>query len=224
MIENNDPFTVSELVLLNGCDFAPKVGWPSTSVTLFDGETKVAAAKLGRKMLAAAFLTIEAHQGLRLVEDQKKLLFGLFKPTTLYAELGPETPSFPTPSLETFILRRVSQGREEVSTILYDWLGQDTSQPWVTAADLVKDNLVQRGLVNEVKEKRLKIFTIKNYILPPKTTGLLSHYPTEPLQSLLTTTEKDRLEIWQRLIKHIDSAISRRQERDSGGGDGGGGE
>ncbi len=220
----NDQITPSEMVLLNGAQFASAAGWLGSKVELFDGETKVSGQELGQVMLAAAFLANEQTEATRLEISQKKMFFGLFTSTTLRVESATGPAAWPTPSLEAYIQSRVGREGQEVFQVVVDWLRQDSKDPWTEVAGLVKENLAQRGLLETVTETKMKVFSSRRYVLLEETAAQITHYPLEPVQNLLTQAKQTQAEVWQHLTKQFDKAISRRTESDSGGGDDFGGE
>jgi len=220
---DNHQVTPSEMVLLNGAQFASAAGWLGSKVELFDGETKVSGQELGQAMLAAAFLANEQAEATRREISQKKMFFGLFTSTTLRVESATGPTEWPTPSLEAYIQSRVGRDGQEVFQVVVDWLRQDSNDPWSEVAGLIKENLAQRGVLEVVTETKMKVFTSRRYVLPEETAAQISQYPLEPVQHLLTTAKQTQAEVWQQLTKQIDKAISRRTKRENnGGGDFGG--
>lgn len=210
------PLAPSELIYLNGEQFASKARL--NNIELFNGE-KVASDQLGQAMMAAAILANEAAGTIRLEVRKKKALFGLRKVDALYVE-PVATANWPEGSLEAQIgliapqLTDANKPRNEVSTILYQWMQEDAPAPWLWAAQLVRQTLAQRGLLDTVTEKKLKIFNTTRHTLPESTAALAAELPLAPVQELLETCQKTRPEVWKLLTKDIKAAISRRTEAD----------
>jgi hypothetical protein len=201
---------------LNGEQFANKAR--INNIELLNGE-KVASDQLGQAMMAVAFLANEAAGTVRLEVRKKKALLGLRKVDALYAEpVG--TANWPEGSLEAQIgaiavqLTGGDKPRNEVSTVLYQWMQEDAPAPWSWAAQLVRETLARRGLLETVSEKKLKIFTATRHTLPQSTATLAAELPLEPVQALLETCQKTRPEVWKLLVKNIKTAVSRRTEAD----------
>jgi hypothetical protein len=91
---------------------------------------------------------------------------------------------------------------------------EDAPAPWSWAAQLVRETLARRGLLETVSEKKLKIFTATRHTLPQSTATLAAELPLEPVQALLETCQKTRPEVWKLLVKNIKTAVSRRTEAD----------
>lgn len=216
LVDPAAPLAPSELIYLNGEQFGNKARF--NNIELFNGE-KVASDQLGQAMMAAAFLANEAAGTIRLEVRQKKALLGLRKVDALYAE-PVASANWPQGSLEAQIgaiaaqLTDANKPGNEVSTILYQWMAEDAPAPWLWAAQLVREALARRGLLETVTEKKLKIFTTTHHILPESTAALATELPLAPVQALLETCQKRRPELWKLLTKEIKAAINRRTEAD----------
>jgi hypothetical protein len=79
---------------------------------------------------------------------------------------------------------------------------------------MVKSGLAERGLLDRIEEKRLKVLTVTKYNLPESTAELASKYPSAPIKQMLDNYERRRKEIWDLLEKQIKSAIKARTEQD----------
>ncbi|HZW03087.1 MAG TPA: hypothetical protein VFF68_04115 [Anaerolineaceae bacterium] len=207
----------SEQVFLQGERFASKAGLVNR-IKLMHTDQDVNVSELVQAMFAAAFLYCEKLGAIRLEVRQKKLLFGLANKTTLYAE--PVRPvDLPAPSLEGQIYEMAAnfkkdKEKNEVSTLVFAWLREDTNLPWQHAVKLVQECMAARRLLSVVQEKKLKIFTVNNYALPEETRRLAAELAAEPVQQLLLDCQKNRPEVWKLLVKHIKSGIDNRHESD----------
>lgn len=208
------PLAPSELIYLNGGQFAGKAR--INNIELFSGE-KVAADQLGEAMMAAAFLANEAVGAMRLEVRQKKALFGLRKVDALYAE-PVAVAEWPEGSLEAQMGSIAAQlvggnkPRNEVSTILFQWMEEDAPAPWLWAAQLVREAMARRGMLETVSEKKLKVFNTTRHVLPESTATLAKEMPAAPVQTLLEACKETRPEVWKLLTKEIKSAMKRRTE------------
>jgi hypothetical protein len=207
----------SELILLNGDKFAKKV--MIGNIDLLHTPVSVSAAQLGQAILASAFLACEQTGAIRLETRQKKAMMGLRKIINLYAtpKDGVEWPAYSLESKIGTIAGQLQAGKgdNEVSNVIYTWLGEDSGSPWQSAIELVKSGMADRGLLDRLQEKKLKVFSVTRYQLPDKTASLVQEIPIAPLQRLLEDCEKMRPEIWKMLVKQINSAIKARTEQDS---------
>jgi hypothetical protein len=216
IIDPTASLTPSELVLLHGEKFAKKVMLGNTELLHIDA--KVSMTKLGEAMLCAAFLGSEAGGSIRLEVRQKKAMLGLRKVNGLFAD-PVSAIMWPSPSIEAEITSRANQrpsGGEspEVSTIIYDWLGVNSSSPWQMVVEMVKAGLAGRGLLEAIEEKRLKIFTTTRYELPQSTAAMAATRSVAHIEQMFELGERGRPEVWKLLKKQIKSAISSRTESD----------
>lgn len=206
--------TPSELVYLYGEQFADKV-LLGNNETLFSGE-KVSTAKLGKAMVLAALLACEQAGAVRLEIGERKGLFGLTKVQDLFAMPG--TPSQPLPphSLEAEFAGLAQQwapkNANTIYHILFYWLGRETASPWFEAVEEIKRNMHQRGLLEATTTTRLKIFTNTTYSLPESTAALMKGQSPQGVKAMLENCQRTRPEIWKRMEKSIQKAISARTE------------
>lgn len=210
--------TPSEQVFLQGERFASKGGLVNR-IKLMHVDQDVSVSELVQAMFAAAFLSCEKMGAIRLEIRPKKLLFGLTKKDTLYAE--PVRPAeFPAPSLEAQIYemavkQKNDKGTNEVATLVFAWLREDTNLPWQEAVKLVQSGLASRQLLDVVQEKKLKVFTVNKFTLPEGTRQLAAELAWQPIQQLLSDCQQNRPEVWKLLMKHIKSGIDNRHESDN---------
>jgi len=203
-------------VLLKGEQFAKKSF--SGNIKLLHTDNKVSAKEISQVMLMAALLANEQAGAVRLEVGRKKALLGLRKVNTLFVTPGDITLSWPDNSLESEIPTLAKQlladkERNEVSTILYTWMRKDSSNPWHSAVELVKEGMASRGYLEKIGQKKLKFFTLTHYELPESTSSLAAQQSAEPIKQLLITCEQTRSEVWKFLVKHIKTAVSRRTIR-----------
>jgi len=214
---SENPCAPSELILLNGDQFAAPARF-GNNVNLLHVEGKVSVEQLGQAVLTAAFLSAEQAGDLCLEARQKKAMMGLRQVTALYAVPGQHSALWPEQSLEHQLgplAQRLlaDKQRNEVSNMVYVWLARDSAVPWTVAIDLVKQGLASRGLLEQVEEKKLKLFTSRSYVMPESTAVLLSRQSVAPVKDLLVAAQRDRPDLWQLLTKQIKDAISRRTEK-----------
>lgn len=209
------PLAPSEIVLLHGEQFASKA--LLGNIQLLHSDESVSINKLGEAILAAAFLACDEAGSIRLEMRQKKAMLGLRKVNRLCAAPGDPAVAWPAASLEEAIGRLAQRYAEddsdEVRNLVYGWLSQDSSSPWQDAIERIKAGLAERGLLDRIDEKRLKIFTVTRYEMPPTTGALAAEQRWEPVRRLLDRYQQERPEIWKLLVGELKSAISSRTEQ-----------
>ena len=211
----------SERVVLNGQRFTTAqvlLGVTGdTQVELLQNEAKVSAPQLGQAVLAVALLANDRAGSIRLDPRQKKTLLGLSSEDTLYADPGTNAVDWPASSLEARVCSLAEQlyndkGRHEVVEIVAELLPA-SADPWVSAVDLVKAGLGARGLLETTEVADLQI--LKRWVLPESTRALAAKQSVSPVEQLLADCERDRPEVWTRLVDQIKQAVTRRTQRDA---------
>lgn len=221
-IQPGAPLAPSEIVLLNGEQFATKAR--TGNVDLLHTEASVSAEQLAQAMLAAAILANAQAGAIRLDVREKKALLGFRKVSRLYAVPDQASASWPAGCLESEVRPLSEQllaggDNNEVSSVLVAWLKADSSNPWQSAIELVKAGLASRYLLDTIEEKRLKVFTTTRYELPDSTATLIAQQPIEPIQQLLQACQDNEPEMWKLLQNEIKSAIKARTEQVDSGAD-----
>ena len=205
--------TPSELVLLSGEQFAKKV--LAGNIKLMHSEVSVSIPQLGQAMLSAAFLANEKSGTTKLEKRQKKALLGLRKVNGLFVVPVNAAIVWPEYSFENQIYKLAEKlgDKNEVSNIVYSWLGNDTSSPWNNVILEVKEGLSKRGLLERTEEKKLKVFTSVKHELPADTLTLVEPARVDAIKQLLENYQGSRKEIWDLLVKQLKKAISDRTEQ-----------
>lgn len=216
-LDPTNPLTPSELVLLNGDQFAKKV--MMGNIQLLHTDASVSHSQLGQAILATAVLADEAAGNIRLEVREGKAMFGLRKTKNLYANPTPTPSDWPEYSLEAQLPAiaerfQADQDSHKVSNLIYAWLREDSGIPWQTTIEMVKSGLAERGLLDKHEEKKLKILSVTNYTLPEDTASLAKEQPIGPVKQLLENCESYRQDIWELLVKEIKNAIKDRTEQD----------
>jgi hypothetical protein len=213
--------TPSELVLLNGERFAHKV--MIGNVDLLHVEAKVSAQELAQAALAAAFLALAQAGSLRLEIRSHKALLGLRTIKALYANPGDSTTTWPAYSFEARLpelareWQQQHQGKNLVENLVYSLLHEDSANPWQSTIELLKKGMSERGVLERVEERKLKIFITHHYILPESTQAQRLRQPVEPVARLLDEAEKGQPELWKMLVTAIKQAIKLRTEQSDDG-------
>lgn len=212
-IDSSYVITPSELVLLSGEQFAKKV--LAGNVKLVHNEVSVSISQLGQAMLAAAFLATEKSGTTKLEKRQKKAMLGLRKVNGLFVVPANASIVWPEYSFESQIYKLAEKvgDKNEVSRIVYTWLGKDSSSPWNEVIHEVKEGLSKRGLLERTEEKKLKVFTSVKHELPADTLTLVEPARVDAVKQLLANCQDSRKEIWDLLVKQLKKAISDRTEQ-----------
>ena len=213
-LDPDNPLTPSELVFLNGEQFAKKV--TLGNVDLMHIDEKVSLAQLTGTILAAAILACEQAGAFRLEFRDRKAMLGLRKVRELFTVPADPRDNLPEHSLEaTFsdlAAYLASQDKNDIYSILYTWLGKDSMAPWNTALELFKAGMAERGLLEATAEKKLKIFTVTHYTLPERTARLVKGQPVAPVKAMLESCQRTRPDVWKELEAGIKKAITARTE------------
>lgn len=213
-IDPNNPLTPSEVVFLNGEQFAEKV--KLGNVDLIHSDQKVSLAQLGGAILVTAILACEQAGAFRLEVRERKATLGLRKVRELFAVPGKPRENLPEHSLEaTFAELAIyleQKNKNDIYTMLYTWLRQDAMSPWNTALELVKAGMALRGLLDATEEKKLKLFKVTRYSLPEQTARLVKGQSVGPVKALLGNCERARPDVWKELESAIKKAIAARTE------------
>ena len=130
-IDPDHPLTPSELVFLNGEQFAKKA--KLGNVDLLHSDEKVSLSELGEAILAAAFLAGEQAGAFHLEVRERKATLGLRKVRELFAVPASNRGNLPDGSLECDLIDLVIQlapkNKNDIYTVVYTWLGKDFSLP-----------------------------------------------------------------------------------------------
>lgn len=210
------PLTASELVLLQGDQFAKRV--LMGNIALLHVDASVSAAQLGEAMLAVAFLACERVGTLRLEVRPKKAFLGLRTVDTLYAEPGDGGYAWPRPSIEASLHPLAvewaeAKAQNEINNIVHTLLREDSDAPWQALIERVKTDMAARGLLQATEQRTLKIFTTTKYHLPETTAGLAARQSASSLQALLDDCQRTRPQVWKLLAAGFKKAVSQRTEK-----------
>ena len=209
---NERPLTPSELLVLKRQRFVddPLPGGVASPPT----HTRPSTGTSVESILAAAFLANEHVGGVQLKVVRKKIA-GLIPSIVLVAVPADVTIRWPQLSLESKVhlfaeLSRDGYRSNEVSAIIFDWLGKNYSNPHQAAVDLVKDGLAARKLMKKVKSKRLGLFATTHYEVTITTARLLAQQNIEPIHQLLDECQGTRPRLWETLVEGIRAGLERR--------------
>jgi hypothetical protein len=209
-------FTPSEVVMLNGEQFAPSAALVNKYEVRASGKG-VNVNKLAAAVWSAALLANEQYGLIRLTPSVNSTLFGLVKTPTLLVEPTTVQPGWPAGTLEANLIevaRQLQASRQNnLHIIVYRWLGSDYSTPYHMVLTMLEQGLAKRGLMQEEEARSLGIFKYKKLVLPDSTRPLIASQPFAPVQQLLMQCEQFRPDVWKTMQKNIDKAISQRTEQ-----------
>jgi hypothetical protein len=209
---NHTPFTPSELLVLKS---ERSVDDPAAGgISLPSTDARRSTRMPVESILAVAFLANEQVGGIQLKLVRKQVA-GLMSATVLVAVPADVSIRWPQLSLETKVhmfaqLSGDGFRSNEVSAIIFDWLGKSCSNPGQAALGLVKDGMVSRNLMNKMRRKRLGLFVSSRYELTNTAARLLARQNVEPIYQLLDECRATRPRVWQVLVKGIRVGLDRR--------------
>jgi hypothetical protein len=217
MLDPTNPLSPSELVMLNGDQFAKKV--MMGNIKLMHTDLSVSYSQLGEAILTAASIAVESIGNLLFEVRAEKAMLGLRKVKSIYVRPAMTQNEWPDYSLESQFVKiaeRLDQEGESarVSDLIYIWLQQDSSAPWQSTIEMVQSGLAQRDLLDKHEETKLKVFTTSSYSLPESTASLAKKFPIDTVKALLTNYEENNKETWDLLKNEEKRAIKQRTEQD----------
>jgi hypothetical protein len=170
-----------------------------------------------QSVLAAAFLVNEQQRALTLEIRPKKGFLGLGTVQALFAVPAGPLPAWPPMTAEAGLAagaaRQAPYNQNEVYMVVYNWLGHDSSAPFEDVLEKVKAGLAERLLLGVHQEKKLKIFTVRSYVIPDSTRALAAASPWGTIAQIMQYTQQTRPLVWQKLNEDIKKAVAARQER-----------
>ena len=209
----------SDAVYLFGTTFSSAPSRFDRKEELLDG-TKVNQNTLAEQAVLAAFAYLYNKKLIDIVLVEGKSLFGE-KMTAIVKKLQ-SPPPYDTSGLEAAIFAQYLTLRQRRSTLqdnvgIYDiirGLLRNVSNPWGDVLQIVKENLLYRGILKQVeKRKVLFITTHKNVV--NEDISKEEKQVTELKKTLEELQSKGELYII--ILSEIASGISSRQVKDTGG-------
>ena len=198
-------FAPSELVILFGDRFAPEAGLLASKEEILTSGVKVNSEKLMNAAIKAALYTVHRSGAAKLQLRAGKALFGLMNTQKLFLLQGPGAASFPTGSLEAYLLEQAVL-ETEVVDVLKAFIGEEVSNPPQRALGLMKRGLSERGLLEAEMKKSLLVFAMIDYVLPAATRMAAEAEPLEPVLQILRDFEQREPELDKATQKAIDGA------------------
>jgi hypothetical protein len=200
----------SDAVYLFGTTFSSAPSWHDLKEELPDG-TKVDQNKLARQAVLAAFAYLYNKKLIDIVLEEGKVLFMKTK-TAKVKKLQSSAPD--TSGLEAVIFTHI-QDNSNISGIIHGLFRSDVPNPWGDVLQIVKKNLLDRGILKQVeKGKVLFITRYKNVV--NEDFSKEEKQVTELKKTLEELQSKG--ELYKIILSEIASGISsRRHVPDTGG-------
>jgi hypothetical protein len=134
-----------------------------------------------------------------------KALFGLMNTQKLFLLQGAGSASFPTGSLEAYLLEQAVL-ETEVENVLKTFIGDEVSNPPQRVLGLMKRGMSERGMLEAEMKKSLLVFATIDYVLPAAARMAAEAQSLEPVQQVLRELEQREPELDKAAQKAIDGA------------------
>jgi hypothetical protein len=169
---------------------------------LLDGKTGVSSQQLVSNMVKAALLAHEQAGSIRLEIEQEKVR-GMMSSDSLVVVPTRKEVEWPANTLEA---RLLLNRRASVSEIVFDWLGEESTDPWDRGAEQGKIMLVLRGIADVTVSK----WGRRKYVLTKDTSKAMLQTCAHLARDLLADCRQSRPEVWKLLEKEIEKGVKRR--------------
>lgn len=204
----------SEVVFFHAERFAAP-GSMLNSLELVHVPQKVKGSEVGQAIMAVAFLAAEQAGAITLTMKEQKALFGLKTNKVLEVGRGSRQVTWPAQSFEAGIDYFLQQGKTSVGDIVYALLLEDAHVPAIQPYRLIREQMVQKGLVAKQEQKGMLGAVTYHYSMTPAAAQAASSHDPTPWLQLLTETQRTRTDFWGALASGIQNGFSRRQEVDT---------
>lgn len=201
----------SEAVLLYADRFSPLLGpaWFGRE-KLLRTECYVSSAELSRAIWMAALLSLEAMGCIKFeIRSKVSLLPGSDRDQALCVAPLPRSFNLPFRCLERRICRTLGQETCQLDSLMYRLLEQEGWQSRFNTLRLVKDGLLERGLLTIRQSRRLGRFAFPDYKLVRRTLTMVPHGGLEEISVLLNSTQTVRAVRLKELKDHIRKGLAR---------------
>jgi hypothetical protein len=187
--------TPSEIVLIHGSRFAD-VKQSIAAAAMFvlggltfllDGRSRVSSQRLMTNMLKAALLAHEQAGSIRFEIGDGATPHLRTSRSLVVVPTGKKL-DWPPATLES---RLLLDRRATVADIVFDWLGEDSSNPWNRAAEQGKIMLVLRGVARVSSNWRGR-----SYRFADDGDALASQTSPQSAEALLARCRENRPEVW----------------------------
>ncbi|HEX8391247.1 MAG TPA: hypothetical protein VF665_02725 [Longimicrobium sp.] len=198
-------FAPSELVLLNGEQFAPEAGMLAGKEELLTTGAKVNSEKLMEAAVHAAVWSLVDAGAVRLETRKGKALFGLLKTEKTHLVRGTASSPYPPNTLEAHLAEQAGL-EPELDAAIAAFIGAETVDVPGRTLGIIKAGMSQRGLLDVEQKKVMLVFSSVGYSLPAGTRELAAREPVEPVRTLMARAEQAQPELYRAVQKAIDSA------------------
>jgi hypothetical protein len=168
-------------------------------------------------MLAAAFIANEEVGAIHLEIHDRKYFLGLLTTRDLWVVPRGYEIEWPYPSLEAKVLRNLDrlsrQRKNSVSSIVYEWMDEDSDKPWESASRYVKEQLVIRGIMRKRVEPRFLRSNIYHFSIPTENRDVVSQSPISLITGMISDFKRTQPELSQRLFEEASKGVTRRQKQ-----------
>jgi hypothetical protein len=201
----------SEAVLLYADRFSPPLrpAWFRRE-KLLRSECYVSSAELSCAIWMAALLSLESMGCIRFnIRPKVSLLRGRDGDQALSVALLPSCFNLPFRCLERRICRTLSHESSQLDSLVYRLLEQEGWQSGFNTLRLVKDGLLERGLLTIRQSRRLGRLGSANYKLVRRTLTMVPDGGLEEISVLLNSTEIARPAPLRELQGQIEKGLAR---------------
>lgn len=188
------------------------------AVGLVHTDQKYDASELATSIVATSILAAERAGAVALETGKSSRLFGLRKVDALHVRSLGASPH-PPGSLEAAVANAVQAKPLDIERVVVDILREDAPDPHAWVVALVAKGLAERGLLAVEETKRLKVFRVQSYSLPPATAELAKATPPTEARALLDHAKRERVEAWALLADGMARGFTARTERGDSGPD-----
>ena len=209
----DSPFTPSELILLNGDQFAPEIESGGHQLLCSDG--MVNGHHLAVMMTAAAILANVEEKALEIeTRKRRKISFSSSPNESILIHPVGQPPSWNGYTLESAILFSSGQifavqDEFSVRKVVYAVLLEDRKTPWQKIIEFVEWGLATSNWLMPVTGDAAKAFQTP-FICPEKVQELAFAQPLDAVKGLLSSCKKNTPELWKLLLGEIDQALKDR--------------
>jgi hypothetical protein len=198
-------FTPTELILLRGEKFAPRLSGIE-GIKMLHADYDVSGPILAQTMLLAAILANEATGSLKV---EKKIKTGIFGGNNFEILLYPSGSQvmWGNFSLEeavsnVVIMAYKGNQKSDPYSLMMRLLGDETGPHWQRVIGIVEHGLLASDWLLPVKGDAQKAFSTP-YICPAKVQELVSQQPIEVVGKLLFECKNTRPLLWKTLNEQI---------------------
>lgn len=195
----------SDAVYLSGAAFASAPAWNEAKEELPDG-TKVNQKKLAVQTVLAAFAYLYNKKLIDIVPGERERK-ALFRETKIKTAIGKKLQSSApdTSGLEAVIFTHVYDNSNIYGVITGGLLKEDVLNPWGDVLEIVKKDLLDRGILKRVEKGKVLFITTHKYVVNED----ISKEEKEVAELQKTLEElQSKGELFQIILSDIESGIN----------------